>query len=66
MMVIPRIRMKRFLITFYGQDNRPLFATVVEAVVSDLAVAFAQSKLPADCDYSKALVEELPIEAAAV
>lgn len=66
MMVIPRITMKRFLITFYGDDNRPVFATVINAVVSDLAVAVAQSKLPADCNYSKALVEELAIEAAAV
>jgi hypothetical protein len=66
MMVIPRITMKRFLITFYGHENRPVFAIVINAVVSDLAIVVAKSKLPPGCNYSKALVEELPIEAAAV
>lgn len=59
MFVIPRLCLKRFLVIFHNQFNRPVYSIEVEAIVSELAFKVALTKLPAGIDYDKATVTEL-------
>lgn len=59
MFVIPRISLKRFLVTFHNQLNKPVYSVEIEAIVSDLAFKVALAKLPDGVEYDKATVTEL-------